>query len=125
MTVHLGRTHGRDRRDLANSGVHRIKAQVLGVQSREARGREARRSEGRVAEIGSRNSSIWVFKGQVARDREISGELGSSQVESPNIGYSKSRGREVAREGQPSDLDHRRTVGSARGITRGERSSSH
>jgi hypothetical protein len=37
-TVHLGRTRGRDRRDLANSGVRRIKAQVLGVQSREARG---------------------------------------------------------------------------------------
>jgi hypothetical protein len=40
-TVHLGRTHGRDQRDLVNSGVRRIKAQVLGVQSREARGREA------------------------------------------------------------------------------------
>jgi hypothetical protein len=40
-TVHLGRTGGRDRRDLTNSGVCRIKAQVLGVQSREARGREA------------------------------------------------------------------------------------
>jgi hypothetical protein len=39
-TVHLGRTRGRDRRDLVNSGVRRIKAQVLGVQSREARGRE-------------------------------------------------------------------------------------
>jgi hypothetical protein len=35
-TVHLGRTHGRDHRDLVNSGVCRIKAQVLGVQSREA-----------------------------------------------------------------------------------------
>jgi hypothetical protein len=32
---------GRDQRDLMNSGVRRIKAQVLGVQSREARGREA------------------------------------------------------------------------------------
>jgi hypothetical protein len=40
-TVHLGRMRGRDQRDLANSGVHRIKAQVLGVQSREARGCEA------------------------------------------------------------------------------------
>ena len=40
-TVHLGRTHGRDRKDLANSGVRMIKAQVLGVQSRKARGREA------------------------------------------------------------------------------------
>ena len=37
----MGRTHGRDQRDLMNSGVRRIKAQVLGVQSREARGREA------------------------------------------------------------------------------------
>jgi hypothetical protein len=27
--------------DLANSGVHRVKAQVLGVRSSEARGREA------------------------------------------------------------------------------------
>jgi hypothetical protein len=40
-TVHLGRTCGKDRRDLANLGVHRIKAQVLGVQIHEARGREA------------------------------------------------------------------------------------
>jgi hypothetical protein len=38
-TIHLGRTRGRDQRDLANSGVRRIKAQVLGVQSREARTR--------------------------------------------------------------------------------------
>jgi hypothetical protein len=43
-------------------------------------------------------------------------ELRSSQVENPNIGYSKSRGREVAREGQPLDSEHKRTVGSARGI---------
>jgi hypothetical protein len=35
-TIHLGRTCGRDRRDLVNSGVRRIRAQVLGVQSREA-----------------------------------------------------------------------------------------
>jgi hypothetical protein len=37
------RTGGRWQRsrDLANSGVRRVKAQVLGVQSREARGREA------------------------------------------------------------------------------------
>ena len=40
-TIHLGRMRGRDRRDLVNSRVHRIKAQVLGVQIREARGREA------------------------------------------------------------------------------------
>jgi hypothetical protein len=47
-TIHLGRTRGRDRRDLTRrtsqggvGGVCRIKAQVLGVQSREARGREA------------------------------------------------------------------------------------
>jgi hypothetical protein len=39
-TVHLGRTHGKDRRYLTNSGIRRIKAQVVGVQSREARGRE-------------------------------------------------------------------------------------
>jgi hypothetical protein len=39
-TIHLGRTRGRDQRDLANLGVHRIKAQVLGVQSHEAQGRE-------------------------------------------------------------------------------------
>jgi hypothetical protein len=31
----MGRTHGRDQRDLMNSGVRRIKAQVLGVQGRE------------------------------------------------------------------------------------------
>jgi hypothetical protein len=39
-TVHLGRMHGRDRRDILNSGVRRIKAQVLHVQSREVRGHE-------------------------------------------------------------------------------------
>jgi hypothetical protein len=39
-TVHLGRTRGRDQSDLTNLGIRRIKAQVVGVQSREARGRE-------------------------------------------------------------------------------------
>jgi hypothetical protein len=39
-TIHLGRMRGRDQRYLANSGVRRIKTQVLGVQSREVRGRE-------------------------------------------------------------------------------------
>jgi hypothetical protein len=79
----------------------------LGVQSREARGREATKER----EDRSRPS-------EEDRWREIEGsrELGSSQVESPNIGYSKSRGREVAREGQPLDPEHRRTVGSERGI---------
>jgi hypothetical protein len=84
-----------------------VKAQVLGIQSREARGREAAKER----EDRSRPSEEDRW-----REIERSRELGSSQVESPNIGYSKSRGREVAREGQPLDPDHRRTVGSARGI---------
>jgi hypothetical protein len=40
-TIHLGRTRGRDQRDLMNLGVRRVKAQILGVQSHEAQGREA------------------------------------------------------------------------------------
>jgi hypothetical protein len=67
-----------------------VKAQVLGVKSREARGREATKER----EDRSRPS-------EEDRWREIKGsrELGNSQVESPTFGYSKSRGREVAREG--------------------------
>jgi hypothetical protein len=68
-TVHLGRTRGRDRRDLVNSGVRRIKAQVLGVQSREARGREvrvARRLGPSIWEdpdhIEDRWGSVWGIK---------------------------------------------------------------
>jgi hypothetical protein len=100
-------TGGKRSRDLANSGVRRVKAQVLGVQSREARGREATKER----EDHSHPSEEDRWR-EIVRSRE----LGSSQVENPNIGYSKSRGREVAREGQPLDSEHRRTVGSARGI---------
>jgi hypothetical protein len=94
-------------RDLANSGVRRVKAQVLGVQSREARGREA--TKWREDRSHPSEEDRW-------REIEGSRELGSSQVESPTFGYSKSRGREVAREGEPLDPEHRRTVGSERGI---------
>jgi hypothetical protein len=77
-----------------NSGVRRIKAQVLGVQSREARGREA-------DEVARRSGpSIW--EGRVA-EIERSRELGGSQDKGPSIGCSKSRGArtrggEVARD---------------------------
>ena len=89
-----------------NLGFRRIKAQVLGVQSREVRGCEA--AKWREDQDRPSGKDAW-------KEIERSHELGSSQVESPNIGYSKSRGREVAREGQLSDPDHRRTVGSAWG----------
>jgi hypothetical protein len=81
--IHLGRTHGRDRRDLANSGVHRINAQVLGVQSCEARGREAakwREDQGRPS-----GKDAW-------QRLERSRKLGGSQDKGPSIGCSKSRG---------------------------------
>jgi hypothetical protein len=81
--IHLIRTGGRDQGDLANSGVRRVKAQVLGIQSREARGREAAKERER--------SRAVHLRGQVA-EIERSHELGSSQSESPSIGCSKSRG---------------------------------
>jgi hypothetical protein len=88
-TVHLGRTHGRDRRDLVNSGVRRIKAQVLGVQSHEA----AKWREDQ--EFPSRKD-VWQ---RSERSRELEG----SQDKGPSIGFSKSRGArmqggEVARD---------------------------
>jgi hypothetical protein len=93
-TVHLGRTRGRDRRDLANSGVRRIKAQVLGVQSREARGREA--AKWREDQDRPSGKDAW-------QRSERSRELGGSQDKGPSIGCSKSRGArtrggEVARD---------------------------
>jgi hypothetical protein len=88
-----------------------VKARILGVQSHEARGSEATKER----EDHSRSS-------EEDRWRDIEGprELRSSRVESPNIGHSKSRGREIAREGQLLDPEHRRTIGSVRGIVSGD-----
>jgi hypothetical protein len=75
--VHLRRTGGRRLRDLVNSGVHRLRAQVLGALSHEATKRR-----------GAYEPSI--LRGQVL-EIERPRELGSSQGENPNIGYSKSQ----------------------------------
>jgi hypothetical protein len=64
-TVHMGRMRGRDRRDLANSGVRRIKAQVLGVQSRGAR--TARREDARIGDLT--NSGVHTLR--VVKDRHL------------------------------------------------------
>jgi hypothetical protein len=66
-----------------------VRTQVLGVKSRETRGREA--AKWREAVSRPSGEDRWQRSGR-------SRELGSSQGESPSIGYSKSRGREK-REG--------------------------
>ena len=84
-TIHLGRTRGRDQRDLMNSGVRRIKAQVLGVQSREARGHEAMKWR----EIYSRPSG--------GTDGERSRDLANSGVCRLRVQTLGTPSREVAR----------------------------
>ena len=94
-SVHIGRTRGRDRRDLANSGVRKIKAQVLGVQSREARGREA--TKWREDQDHPSGKDVW-------QRSERSRELGGSQDKGPSIGCSKLRGTRTQGDEVERDL---------------------
>jgi hypothetical protein len=75
-TVHLGRTRGRDRRDLAKSKVRRVKAQGFGVKGREAAKR--------------REDHSHPYEEDRWQRSERSRELGSSLIDSPRIGYYKS-----------------------------------
>jgi hypothetical protein len=70
--------------DLVNSGVHRVKTQVLGVQSREARGREAMKERGDRSHPSGED-----------RWREINGSraLGSSQVRVQHLVLQVARSR--------------------------------
>jgi hypothetical protein len=58
-----------------------VKAQVLGIQSREVRGREAAKE---------REDCSRPYEEDKWQEIERSHELRSSQGESPNSGYSKS-----------------------------------
>jgi hypothetical protein len=79
--IHLRRTGGKDRRDLANLGVHRVRVQVLGIQSHED-------------VISEKEDNHYIRNTRGPLDPHVGSCIGASCEKARDFGYGD---REIAR----------------------------